>query len=88
MFIKQKMKQIIINSTNELLEFIKRDEVTAEQGTKIVCKALNIISISKFNKEELIQQTEYFINTFFKNDNLERPLFLDKLDLEVNIKDI
>lgn len=82
------MKQITINSTDELLEFIKRDEVTAIQGTEIVCKALRVISIFELTKEDLIEQTEYCINKFFQNDSIGNPIFLGQLDLEVNIKDL
>jgi len=67
-----------INNTAELLSFIKRDEVTATQGTEIVCKALNIFHCgNEMLKSELIEATNNYISKYCKNDNLERPLFFE-----------
>jgi hypothetical protein len=81
-------KQLTIKTTAELLEFIKRDEVTAEQGTDIVCKALQVLSIFELTKDELIQQTEQCIKIFFQNDNSVRPLVLGQKNKVFSIKDI
>ena len=57
--------QIIINNTTELLEFIKREDITTKQATDVVCKALKVICFYGLTKKELIEQTEYCINNFF-----------------------
>ena len=71
------MTQITINNFDDLLDFIKRKDVSSIQATEIVCKALNVISIFEQSKEDLIKQTEFFINTYCQNNNSERPIFLD-----------
>jgi len=76
-----------INNTDDLLVFIKLDDITADQATEIVCKALNVVSIFSKTKEELIAVTEYHIQRFCKNEVSERPFFLEQLNSGVNIKD-
>lgn len=80
--------EVTINNYNELLDFIKKDEVNSKQATEIVCKALKVIAIFEMTKEELIRKTEYHINTFCNNGQFEKPIFLGQLDLDFNIKDI
>ena len=77
-----------INNYNELLAFIKREDINPKQATEIVCKALNVISLFEMTKDEVITTTEYFINKFCINYKGERPLFLGQLDLEFSIKDV
>jgi hypothetical protein len=79
---------ITINNTDQLLAFIKRDDVTVKQATEVVCKVLKVIAIFEMNKEVLIQKTEDHINTFCNRGQIEHPIFLGQLDLDVNIKDI
>lgn len=71
---------IEINTTAELLEFIKRDEVTAEQGVQVVCKVLNVISLFEKSKDELINLTEDYINKYYTGEKKETPLFLERLN--------
>ena len=77
-----------INNYNELLAFIKREDINPKQATEIVCKALNVISLFEMTKDEVITTTEYFINKFCINYTGERPIFLGQLDLEFSIKDV
>jgi hypothetical protein len=49
---------------------------------------LKVIVIFEMNKEVLIQKTENHINTFFNRGQIEHPIFLGQLDLDVNLKDI
>lgn len=76
------MKQIVIHSNDELLEFIKRDEVTISQGIKIISKALNVLVLSDLTKEMLISQTEYYLKNYCNGDKQERPLFLENINLD------
>ncbi|MGL2963592.1 hypothetical protein ACSVH2_07205 [Flavobacterium sp. RSB2_4_14] len=80
--------KIEINNYTDLLEFIKRGDVTVKQATQIVCKCLKVLVIFEMTKENLIKETEYHINTFCNNGQFERPIFLGQLELDVNIKDI
>jgi hypothetical protein len=80
--------EIQINNYDELLEFIKLEEITAKQGTELVCKALKVISLFDMTKEELYMATEYCIDTFYRNNNSERPIFLNQCSLDFDIRDI
>lgn len=80
------MEQITINSTHELLEFIKRDEVTVQQATQIVCASLKVFSITEKTKTQLIQITESYIE---KNSlNEDRPIFLEQSGVTFSINDL
>ena len=82
------MGNITITTPAELLDFIKRDDVTPKQATEIVCKVLRVVCIFEITKDKLIKNTEYHINKYCINYSGERPIFLGQLDLEFNIKDI
>ncbi len=66
--------EIQINNYAELLEFIKRENINSKQATEIVCKALNVWS-EEIPKDELIKETEFFINKYC-GKNMRLPLFL------------
>jgi hypothetical protein len=76
-----------INNYQQLLEFIKRPEVSAKQGAEVVCKALNVLIIFEITKEELIKCTENYITQWSMYEG-ERPLFLEQKGTDFNIKDI
>jgi hypothetical protein len=78
---------ITINNTQELLTFIKRDDVTAKQAAEIICKTLKVLVLFEMTKKELIESTEYCINTFYNNSNSERPIFLCQKTIDFDIKD-
>jgi hypothetical protein len=79
---------IQINNTTELLEFIKREDVTVKQATEIVCKALRVVCLFEMTKDKLIKDTEYHINKFCQINIEKRPVFLGQKNLEFSIKDI
>jgi hypothetical protein len=66
-----------INNYGDLLEFIKRDDITGKQAAEVVQKALNVICIFEMTKEEFIKATDYYIKNFCQNDNQERPIFFE-----------
>jgi hypothetical protein len=76
-----------INNYQQLLDFIKRDDVTAKQASEVVCKALNVLIIFEITKEELIKCTENYITQWSMYEG-ERPLFLEQKGTDFNIKDI
>jgi hypothetical protein len=78
---------IQINNYTDLLEFIKRKDITVKQATEIVCKALNLVCIFEKSKDEVIKDTEYHIKTFCQNTNSERPIFLGQTNIEFSIND-
>lgn len=78
---------IEINNTDELLTFIKRDDVTAKQGLEVVCKTLKVLAFFEMTKTELIDATEYCVNTFYKDGNSERPIFLCQKTIDFDIRD-
>lgn len=77
---------ITISNTNELLEFINREDVTPRQAREIVCKFLKVAAVFEMTKEQLIEHTTYYINTF--GNSTERPFFLMQKTNEFDIKDI
>jgi hypothetical protein len=81
--------KITINNYDELLEFVKREDVSVKDATEIVCKALKVIVLFDMNKDEVIEATEYHIKTFCQNNNNnERPIFLTQKNAEFNINDV
>lgn len=76
------MSQIQITNTDDLMSFIKSDKVSTTQATNIVSKALDVFLLSDLTKDQLIQNTQKFINDFCSNGENEKPLFLG-LDLSV-----
>jgi len=79
---------IQINNYTELLEFIKRKEITAEQATEIVCKALNLVCIFEKSKDEVIKDTEYHIKNFCQNGSVCHPIILGQTNIDFDIKEI
>jgi Asp-tRNA(Asn)/Glu-tRNA(Gln) amidotransferase B subunit len=73
---------IQINNLTELIALIKRNDITTEQANEIVCKALRVIVLFRETKAKLIEETEYYIETYMKNAISERPIFLHKLELD------
>lgn len=73
---------IQINNLTELIALIKRNDITTEQANEIVCKALSVIVLFGETKAKLIEETEYYIETYMKKAISERPIFLDKLELD------
>jgi hypothetical protein len=68
-----------INNTTELLTFIKKDSVTVDQAIKVVRSALNVNVLLKYNKAELIADTEFYINKYCQDTEKERSLFLQRI---------
>jgi len=80
--------KIAINNYDDLLTFIKRKDINAEQATIVIKQCLNVIILYAETKETLIKQTEYHINKFCFSEHQERPIFLCQRELEFSIKDI
>jgi hypothetical protein len=80
--------EIVINNFDDLLTFIKRDNVTVEQALKVVTKGLNVIVIFPLTKEELITETENFIDKWCIDNEGERPLFLGQEEIDFKIEQI
>ena len=72
------MEQIEIKNTEELLDFIKKDQVSVSDATNIVRETLNVTIIRDYTKEQLIEETKYYIENYCQDNETERPLFLDK----------
>ena len=72
------MEQITINNTSELLEFIEQDNVCVSDATKIVRTFLNVNILADNTKDQLIEETKYYIDNYCQDNETERPLFLEK----------
>lgn len=68
--------RIELKNYADLLEFIKREDVSLTQASQVVCKTLTVIILFQMSKVELIQETERHINTYCKNGHFETPIFL------------
>jgi hypothetical protein len=68
--------RIEIKNYNDLIDFIKREDVTIKQAKEVISKTLTLIIIFEMSKTELIQETERYINTYCKNGHFETPIFL------------
>ena len=75
---------IKIETADELLAFIKRNDVTSEQARMIVCKFFNLISLFEQPKDKIIDATIKHIELFGVNKG---AYFLGQ-NLEFNMKDI
>lgn len=71
---------IAVKNYNDLLEFIKRNDVSVKQAREVISKTLTVLIIFEMSKEELIKETEIYINTFCKNGSYEKPIFLNFLE--------
>jgi len=68
--------EVEINNYTDLLNFIKRDDISVENASLLVNKTLHVFSPIKLSKEDLIKETEIFINKYCLNGNKEHPIFL------------
>jgi hypothetical protein len=68
--------RIELKNYADLLEFIKRNDVTVKQASEVICKTLTVIILFKMGKADLIQETERYINTYCKSGYFETPIFL------------
>jgi hypothetical protein len=80
--------KITINNYDELLEFVKREDISVKDATEIVCKTLKVISLFEMTRKELIIATDYFIKTYCQKDSVSRSLFLNQISLEFDIREI
>lgn len=76
--------EIKIETYSDLLEFIKRKEVTKELASEIVSKFLNVIILINSNKLDLIEATENHIEKWGLNysGEWEQPIFLDQIEIK------
>lgn len=76
--------EIKIETYSDLLEFIKRDEVSKELALEIVSKFLNVIILFDSNKLDLIEATENHIEKWGLNypGEWEQPIFLDQIEIK------
>jgi len=75
---------IKIETADELLAFIKRNDVTSEQARMIVCKFFNLISLFEHPKDKIIDATIKHIELFGVNKG---AYFLGQ-NLEFRMKDV
>jgi hypothetical protein len=75
---------ITINTFDQLIEFIKANNLNVEQSKLLIEPCLNVLIIFDYpNTEVLIKLATDHWNKW-KNYEGERPLFLD---LDINVKD-
>ena len=79
--------QIDINTNDDLLEFIKRDDVTLKQAHDVSLAYLRVLSIFEYeSKQHLIESVTAFINKW--GNVKEKPIFIDQLSQHFMIEDI
>lgn len=79
---------IRINNYDELIQFIKKKDTTAEQVAEVLTRALKVVIIFEHSKDELIKMTEAYIQTWIHENpkKFEKPIFLEQLTENYNIK--
>jgi hypothetical protein len=79
--------EIDINTNDDLLEFIKRKDVTLKQAHDVSLAYLRVLSIFEYeSKEHLIASVEDFIKRW--GNEQCRPIFIDQLNEHFMIEDI
>lgn len=74
------MNELIINNYEDLIQFIERTDVSFEDATIVVCRCLNVISLTFDTKESLIESAKDYIETrSFSNE--EKPIFLLPIEI-------
>ena len=63
---------IKIKNHDELLEFIKRNDVSSKVASEIICKTLGVIMLFELSKNDLIKELEKLIMVYGNAD--ARPL--------------
>lgn len=82
------MQTIKINTTDELLEFLERDDIEVSDMYNVASSFLNTIPLffSNQTKEELRSKVKHYIERF---GHLEkRPFFLEQKGEKFDIKDV
>jgi hypothetical protein len=79
------IKEVHINTTADLMNFIKRKDVTAPQAIKVVCSVLKLINIKEKTKPEIIELTQYFIDNYFTKGCEGKPPFFENLEDEITL---
>lgn len=74
------MNELIINNYQDLIQFIERTDVSFEDATIVVCRCLNVISLTFDTKESLIESTKEYIKTHGFS-NKEKPIFLLPIEI-------
>jgi hypothetical protein len=74
--------KIEIKNTGDLMDFINSDTVTLQQSLKVVSSALNVLIVTDFTKDQLINETEKHISKYLQDHKQDAPIFLG-LDISV-----
>ena len=73
-----------ITTYNQLIEFIRDNNLNVEQATELINKSLSVLIIQKYSTtNELLKVVDEFWNKW-KNYQGEKPIFMD---LDINVKD-
>lgn len=78
--------QIEINNIDDLTDFILQTKLSSKEVNEIIRNALQVIVINEHSKEELAALVIDFYNSYSRLQ--ERPLFLDIIYGELNVKDL
>ena len=79
--------ELDINTNDDLLEFIKRNDVTLKQAHDVSLAYLRVLSIFEYeSKEHLIESVTAFINRW--GNEQCRPIFIDQLNEHFMVTDI
>lgn len=69
------MNELQINSYEDLIQFIERKDVSFKDAEIVVCKCLNVISLTFDTKTSLIESTKEHIKTYCYSNKV-KPIFL------------
>ncbi len=78
--------QVTINTHEDLISFLERDDITPGIAKEVTSKFLKLIVLYNKPVDELRKEVLRYIETF--KGRKENPIFLEQLDLEFSITDI
>lgn len=82
--------EIQINTYDDLLQFIDRDDITAKQCLEVSCSFLKVIDITfddELNIENVRSDVKAYVKNWCHEGTFERPIFLFQTEDEFSIKE-
>ena len=81
--------EVQINTNDDLLAFIQRDDVPTDLVREVIQKFLKVIIVFDASKSDLIEATKSHLEKWGNlPSDVEHPLFLNQKELDFSIKDI
>ena len=78
-----------LNTPQELIEWIKREDVTDQMAMEGACKMFNVINLFALSKIEVIGAVKHLVKTFVvENPEFKAPIHLLQTGENFQLRDI